>query len=64
MQYTVGLATGIPVDFISVGDDATSDGVFGYLDTADYVLSDQSNAYVMTTSYGGDEYTISPATFE
>ena len=64
MQYTVGLATGIPVNFISVGDDANSDGVFGYLDTADYILSDQSSAYVVTTSYGGDEYTISPNAFE
>ncbi|EPT01830.1 hypothetical protein FOMPIDRAFT_1119556 [Fomitopsis schrenkii] len=64
VQYTVGLATGIPVDFISVGEDANNDGVFGYLDTADYVLSDESNAYVMTTSYGGDEYTISSDVFE
>ena len=60
----MGLATGIPVDFISVGDDANNDGVYGYLDTADYVLSDRSSAYVMTTSYGGDEYNLSPATFE
>lgn len=52
------------MNFISVGDDANSDGVFGYLDTADYILSDQSSAYVVTTSYGGDEYTISPNAFE
>ena len=52
------------MDFISVGDDANNDGVYGYLDTADYVLSDRSSAYVMTTSYGGDEYNLSPATFE
>ena len=64
VQYSVGLATGIPVNFISVGDDATNDGAFGYLDTANYVLSDQSSAYVVTTSYNGDESAISSNVFE
>ncbi|EPT01819.1 hypothetical protein FOMPIDRAFT_1119585 [Fomitopsis schrenkii] len=64
IQYTVGLATGVPVTFISVGDDANDDGAFGYLDTANYVLSDQSNAFVVTTSYGGDESSISSNVFE
>ena len=62
VQYTVGLATGVPVYFISVGED-TDDGVFGFLDTANYVLSDLSSAYVMTTSYGSDESDISTAVF-
>ena len=64
MQYTVGLATGVPVNFISVGDSATSDGALGYLNTADYVMSDKSNAYVMTTSYGRDESDVSPGVYE
>ena len=62
MQYTVGLATGVPVYFISVGEN-TDDGVFGFLDTANYVLSDLSDAYVMTTSYGSDESDISTDVF-
>ncbi|EPS94692.1 hypothetical protein FOMPIDRAFT_1054842 [Fomitopsis schrenkii] len=33
VEYTIGLATGVPVYFISVGDDG-NDGVFGFLDTA------------------------------
>ena len=62
VQYTVGLATGVPVYFISVGEDA-DDGVYGFLDTANYVLSDLSDAYVMTTSYGSDESYISTDVF-
>ncbi|EPS94287.1 hypothetical protein FOMPIDRAFT_1134693 [Fomitopsis schrenkii] len=62
VEYTVGLATGVPVYFISVGED-TNDGVFGFLDTANYVLSNLSSAYVMTTSYGSDESDISTDVF-
>ncbi|KAH9921038.1 family S53 protease-like protein [Fomitopsis serialis] len=62
VQYTVGLATGVPVYFISVGE-STSDGVFGFLDTANYVLSNLSDAYVMTTSYGSNENEISADVF-
>jgi len=62
VQYTVGLATGVPVYFISVGENA-NDGVFGFLDTANYVLSNLSDAYVMTTSYGSNENEISADVF-
>lgn len=58
VQYTIGLATGVPVDFISVGI-YSYDGVGGFLDTANYVLSEDSSAYVMTTSYNADEENIS-----
>ena len=64
MQYTVGLATDVHVDFISVGSAADDDGAVGFLDTANYVLSDKSNAFVMTTSYGKDESAISPGVYE
>ncbi|EPT01818.1 hypothetical protein FOMPIDRAFT_1048413 [Fomitopsis schrenkii] len=63
VQYTVGLATGIPVTFISVGDD-TNDGTDGFLDTANYVLSEESSAYVVTTSYNNDESAISSNVFD
>lgn len=62
VQYTVGLATGVPVYFISVGESA-NDGVYGFLDSANYVLSNLSDAYVMTTSYGSDESYISTGVF-
>ena len=64
MQYTVGLATGVHVDWISVGTEADDDGAVGFLDTANYVLSEKSNAFVMTTSYGKDESAISPGVSE
>ncbi|KAH9830915.1 family S53 protease-like protein [Rhodofomes roseus] len=62
VQYTVGLATGVPVYFISVGENA-NDGVFGFLDTVNYVLSNLSDAYVVTTSYGSNEADISTGVF-
>ena len=40
-----------------------SDDVYGFLDTANFVLANVSNAYIMTTSYGGNESDISPAAF-
>lgn len=59
LQYTVGLATGVPAYFISVGPNSY-DGTGGFLDTAIYVLSNLSDAYVMTTSYNVNEGYISP----
>ena len=48
--------------FVSVGLDY-GDGVYGFLDTANYVLANASDAYIMTTSYGGNESDVSPAAF-
>ena len=48
--------------FVSVGLDY-GDGVYGFLDTANYVLANVSDAYIMTTSYGGNESDVSPAAF-
>ena len=59
LQYTVGLATGVPAYFISVGPNSY-DGTGGFLDTANYVLSTLSDAYVMTTSYNLNEGYVSP----
>lgn len=61
VEYTVGVATGANVYFLSVGD--SSDGVFGFLDTATAVLDTWSDAYVMTTSYGSNEEYISSDVF-
>lgn len=48
----------MPVVFLSVGDDS-SDGLFGFLDTANYFLNEDSPPQVITTSYGSNENEIS-----
>jgi hypothetical protein len=61
-QYTVGLATGVPVQFITVGN---SDFVQALLDTSTYLSSTPNPPSVLTTSYGDDEssYSLSDAQF-
>ncbi|KAK0204174.1 family S53 protease-like protein [Desarmillaria ectypa] len=54
IQYTIGVATGVPTIFISVGD-ATTDGVAGFLDIVNFLLAETSPPQVLTTSYGFDE---------
>lgn len=67
MQYTIGLATQVPVTFISAGDvgfpshDEFTDWL---LDTAHYMLALPSPPQVMTTSYGDNEENISGALAE
>ncbi|THH18975.1 hypothetical protein EW146_g2121 [Bondarzewia mesenterica] len=58
VQYTIGVASGVPTVFISVGD-STTDGVFGFLDTVNYMLGLSTVPNVMTTSYGSDESDVS-----
>ncbi|TFY52231.1 hypothetical protein EVJ58_g10131 [Rhodofomes roseus] len=62
-QYTIGLATDVPVTFISVGGGSSTDDEFAeaLLDTALYMLALPSPPQVMTTSYGDDEEYISEA---
>ncbi|KZT18916.1 subtilisin-like protein [Neolentinus lepideus HHB14362 ss-1] len=55
-QYTVGVASGVPVVFISVGD-----GGDGFYDITTYLLGMDSPPQVMTTSYGETESDISIA---
>lgn len=57
--YTVGLATGIPVTFISVGLSFT-DPVYGFEDIISFLLAEEDPPQVFTTSYDWDE---DPATF-
>ncbi|KAF8878645.1 peptidase S8/S53 domain-containing protein [Mucidula mucida] len=54
IQYTIGVATGVPVVFISVGDDNT-DGVSGFIDVMDVLTAEENPPQVVTTSYGFDE---------
>lgn len=41
IQYTVGLATGVPVTFFSVGNDTTDDSL-GFLDIVDHLMNKTS----------------------
>ncbi|KAJ8087301.1 hypothetical protein PM082_006131 [Marasmius tenuissimus] len=54
IQYTVGVASGVPVTFISVGPN-TADGVDGFLDIINALNAQSAPPQVLTTSYGFDE---------
>ncbi|KAJ7670497.1 family S53 protease [Mycena olivaceomarginata] len=58
-QYTIGIATGVPVIFISAGDD-NPDGLNGFLDMIILLINDPSRPSVLTTSYGFDSETDLP----
>ncbi|KAI0328756.1 family S53 protease [Cubamyces sp. BRFM 1775] len=57
-QYTVGVATGVPTTFISVGED-NQDDVDGFLDIIEFLLSMTNQPQVLTTSYGFNEPDLS-----
>ena len=59
IQYTVGLATGVPTVFISVGEQYQDGNLEGFLDVINFLLDEDTPPYVVTTSYGQDEHTIS-----
>ncbi|KAJ7088031.1 family S53 protease-like protein [Mycena belliarum] len=56
IQYTVGLATSVPITFISVGEDG-SDGLDGFMDIITTLINESAatRPSVLTTSYGFDE---------
>ncbi|KII88063.1 hypothetical protein PLICRDRAFT_30516 [Plicaturopsis crispa FD-325 SS-3] len=69
-QYTVGIATGVPVVFISVGEDFQDGDLEGFLvrrlietikDIINALLAEDAPPQVLTTSYGQNENTISRA---
>lgn len=60
IEYTVGLATGVPTSFISVGKDYTDGALDGFLDVTNFVLGETNPPHVLTTSYGQNENVISP----
>jgi tripeptidyl-peptidase-1 len=61
IQYTVGLATGVPTYFLSVGEKFQDGNLDGVLDTVNFVLGESTIPHVMTTSYGTNEDDLSPA---
>ncbi|KAK7008441.1 Tripeptidyl-peptidase sed3 [Favolaschia claudopus] len=52
LRYTIGLATGVPVTFISAGDDNTDDDLGGFLGMAILLIDDPNRPSVLNTSYG------------
>ena len=57
-MYTVGIATGVPVTFLSVGGEKDFDDAL--LDTTTFLHQMADPPSVMTTSYGGDESAFDP----
>jgi len=57
-QYTVGLATNVPVVFISVGENNNDGDLDGFLDIINYLLDQDAPPQVLTTSYGDQESDI------
>lgn len=60
-QYTVGIASGVPTTFISVGNNFQDGNLEGFLDIINALLAETSPPQVLTTSYGQNENTISAA---
>ncbi|EIN06455.1 subtilisin-like protein [Punctularia strigosozonata HHB-11173 SS5] len=54
IQYTVGLASGIPTTFITVGEHTQDGDDEGFLDIINALLAEQAPPQVFTTSYGFD----------
>lgn len=57
MQYTIGIATGVPAAFLSVGPDNT-DMIDGFMDMVSFLLSMDTLPGVVTITYGFDEPTL------
>ncbi|KAJ6477795.1 family S53 protease [Mycena sanguinolenta] len=55
IQYTVGIATGVPVVFVSVGDNFQDGDLEGFLDIVNFLSDEDDVPNVMTTSYGENE---------
>ncbi|KAF7294544.1 Subtilisin-like protein [Mycena indigotica] len=52
IQYTVGLATGVPVTFVSVGTQTKDGADEGFLDIITALIAESAPPQVLTTSYG------------
>ncbi|KAJ7589493.1 family S53 protease-like protein [Mycena floridula] len=61
IQYTVGVATGVPVTFITVGENTQDGALDGFLDIINLLNGESAPPQVLTTSYGFDETDISSA---
>ncbi|CAK5274504.1 unnamed protein product [Mycena citricolor] len=59
VQYTVGIATDVPISFVSVGDNYQDGNLGGFLDIVNFLSSESTVPQVMTTSYGENETDMS-----
>ncbi|KAI0064312.1 family S53 protease [Artomyces pyxidatus] len=59
VQYTVGIASGVPTVFVSVGDSFQDGDLEGFLDIVNFLLAETNVPTVMTTSYGENESDMS-----
>lgn len=57
----MGIASGVPTFFISVGDQFQDGDLEGFLDIINFLSGESAPPQVLTTSYGQDENTISRA---
>ncbi len=57
----MGIATGVPVAFISVGQLNQDGALEGFLDIINFLLKEDDPPHVLTTSYGQTENTFSSA---
>ncbi|TFY63853.1 hypothetical protein EVJ58_g2990, partial [Rhodofomes roseus] len=64
IQYTVGVATDVPVTFISVGEQNSDGDLGGFLDIVNFLLNEDAPPSVLTTSYGNNEEDIPVAMAE
>ncbi|CDO69077.1 hypothetical protein BN946_scf184992.g26 [Trametes cinnabarina] len=59
IQYTVGLATNVPVTYYFIGFDNQDGDLMGFLDEANVILALDKPPQVLTTSYGLQESSLS-----
>ena len=59
IQYTIGIATNVPTDFVAVGDQ-NNDGFAGFLDLVNFLGGEDTVPNTLTTSYGFNEQDIDP----
>ncbi|KAF5392196.1 hypothetical protein D9757_001522 [Collybiopsis confluens] len=60
-QYTVGIATGVNITFISAGPNNTDGAALGFLDVAEYLYNMTDPPQVMSMSYGYQEWWLTPS---
>ncbi|KAJ7117680.1 family S53 protease [Mycena epipterygia] len=61
IQYTVGVATGVPIVFVSAGENSQDGDLGGFLDMVNFLSAEDNIPQVLTTSYGENESDLSPA---
>ncbi|KAJ7491892.1 subtilisin-like protein [Mycena latifolia] len=61
IQYTVSVATNVPVVFVSAGENSQDGDLGGFLDMVNFLSAEDNVPQVLTTSYGENESDLAPA---